>query len=99
MEEGTGAKFTSITYGSDQARWDYEMIGLGRLVTAKGFVLHVCGGWVFDIRFSKVIWTEVDKGFERATRDMYELWERREREEEEKGWASERETEGKEESG
>ncbi|TRX88296.1 hypothetical protein FHL15_010800 [Xylaria flabelliformis] len=68
--EGDGAKITKITYEASQKRWDYEMIGLANLDTAKGFAMHVCGDWVFDIRFPKPIWNDVDARFRKATRDF-----------------------------
>ncbi|KAI1735357.1 hypothetical protein F4680DRAFT_435637 [Xylaria scruposa] len=64
------SKITKITYEASQKRWDYEMIGLANLDTAKGFAMHVCGDWVFDIKFPKPIWNDVDARFQKATRDF-----------------------------
>ncbi|KAI0451631.1 hypothetical protein F5B21DRAFT_378840 [Xylaria acuta] len=82
--EGDGAKIAKITYEASQKRWDYEMIGLANLDTAKGFAMHVCGDWVFDIRFPKPIWNDVDARFQEARRDFIAYLEALEEEQEPK---------------
>lgn len=47
------------------------MIGLANLDTAKGFAMHVCGDWVFDVRFPKPIWNDVGARFQKATSDFF----------------------------
>ncbi|GAW25760.1 hypothetical protein SAMD00023353_1202090 [Rosellinia necatrix] len=69
--DGDGARITRITYEASQARWDYELIGLANLDTAKGFAMHVCGDWVFRVRFPKPIWNDVEARFKKATQDFF----------------------------
>ncbi|KAI1428112.1 hypothetical protein F5Y12DRAFT_733668 [Xylaria sp. FL1777] len=48
-----------IIYEGSQKRQDYDMMGLAKDI-AKGFAMHVCGGWMFDIKFLKLISNDVD---------------------------------------
>ena len=56
------------------------------MATAQGFVFNVCGAWVFDIKFPKPIWLDVQDRFTKAQAEHLHLLE-----EEEEGKANERE--------
>lgn len=81
--EDDGAGFTKIVYEGEQRRWDSEMLGPASLDTARGFAMHVCGDWIFGIKFPKVIWEDVDARYRRAWKDYVAELERLQEEEEE----------------
>ncbi|KAI0440539.1 hypothetical protein F4803DRAFT_563755 [Xylaria telfairii] len=54
-----GARITKITYEASHKRWDYEMMALANLDTAKGFAMH------------SPTWNDIDARFQKATNDFF----------------------------